>query len=323
MLLLITIRTGFMVCVPLFLILTGYLSGKEELNLLYYKKKFRIYITYVLASLACEIYSIFFQHNSKSIIDVVKGILAFRSAPYSWYVELYLAMILIIPFLNIMWRGIGGQKGRIILIISLVVISSLPTLLNVYRFEDVSWWSMPSVDSNYQKLIPDFFNDAYPITYYFIGMYIKEYGFKINKYLNLVLIGFVVALAGVYNYWRCLGSVFIWGSWAYWNSLFVVVFSSLSFVFFVNRQYEKVPPAIVAFFRWLSPLTLGIYLVSSVFDNVYYGILNGRVVQVWDKLKYYPLIVPAVFISSMLVSYIINIIYKGILLLIDKNISKK
>ncbi|WP_431854957.1 acyltransferase family protein [Mediterraneibacter faecis] len=45
-----TMRTAFMICVPLFAILTGYLMNKKILSKTYYLGLVKTYITYLLAS---------------------------------------------------------------------------------------------------------------------------------------------------------------------------------------------------------------------------------------------------------------------------------
>ena len=46
-------REFFMICVPLFITLSGYLLCKKELSVKYYSRIWGILITYVLASLLC------------------------------------------------------------------------------------------------------------------------------------------------------------------------------------------------------------------------------------------------------------------------------
>ena len=107
MLILATIRTGFMVCVPLFLLLTGYLvSGKNiplEAKSLkkYYKKIIPILLSYALAM--ALIFAIFRLRGDGSYTfqKLVFGILGYKE--YSWYVNLYIGLFLLSPFLINIW----------------------------------------------------------------------------------------------------------------------------------------------------------------------------------------------------------------------------
>lgn len=81
-------RCLFMSCVPLFIVLSGYLMSKKELNKNYLKKSIRIIATYILCSIACLI-GLYFIENQEmlSIKDYFFKILLFQAAPYSWYVN--------------------------------------------------------------------------------------------------------------------------------------------------------------------------------------------------------------------------------------------
>lgn len=99
----IMIRCTSIICVPLFLILSGYLMNKVSLSRLYYIKRIKIIVVYILASIMCEIYNVIYLHQNRTLLDCIKGILAFESAKYSWYVEMYIGLALLIPF----WASCG------------------------------------------------------------------------------------------------------------------------------------------------------------------------------------------------------------------------
>ena len=54
----IIMRNSFMICVPLFMLLTGYLIHNADISLKYYIKLVRVLFVYVLASLFCGTYTI-------------------------------------------------------------------------------------------------------------------------------------------------------------------------------------------------------------------------------------------------------------------------
>ena len=49
-------RSFFRICVPLFLILSGYLKNQKVLNITYYKSFSKIAFVYILASIGCLIF---------------------------------------------------------------------------------------------------------------------------------------------------------------------------------------------------------------------------------------------------------------------------
>ena len=103
-------RSFFIICVPLFLTLSGYLLRKKQLEKKYYGKISRIIITYILASLFCVLYSVVFLKQDLTVKSVFLNILNFTAAPYSWYVEMYLGLFLLIPFLNIIYNSLPSRK---------------------------------------------------------------------------------------------------------------------------------------------------------------------------------------------------------------------
>ena len=77
--------------------------NKVSLSRLYYIKRIKIIVVYILASIMCEIYNVIYLHQNRTLLDCIKGILAFESAKYSWYVERYIGLALLIPF----WASCG------------------------------------------------------------------------------------------------------------------------------------------------------------------------------------------------------------------------
>ncbi len=318
MLVMTIMRALFITCVPLFLTLSGYLLYKKELTVKYYSRITKIILTYVLASFACMGYSMIVQQQPLSIKTMVLKLLDFSGAPYSWYIEMYLGLFLLIPFLNILYNNIPSQKHKLCLVITFIVLTSLPSVINEYNLYSLSWWAMPSATEAANKIIPSWWTGIYPVTYYFIGCYLREYGLNIKKSLNIILIVGCTLFSGIYSCWRSYKSTFIWGSWCGYQSLFNVVLTVLIFVFFINLNYDKVPAKLSRFIQKISGLCLGGYLVSWIFDSVFYPILLAKIPTVQDRLEYYLIIVPVVFISSLVLSYFISVLQMLLEILIDK-----
>ena len=104
MLILTTIRNFFMICVPLFLLATGYLMNRKKFDKKYYKGIVRVLYVYVIVSIICIIYSKI-KGDQSSIWHMVLSIFSFSAAGYSWYVEMYIGLFLIIPFLNLIYNS--------------------------------------------------------------------------------------------------------------------------------------------------------------------------------------------------------------------------
>lgn len=291
----VLMRSVFMVCVPLFLILSGYLMNRKTLTITYYKGLKKVLYVYLLASIACILFRIFYLSTPVSITQALVSITDFSAAPYAWYVEMYIGLFLMIPFLNLMYNGLKTKRQKAVLVMTFFCLTSLPTFSNLIV-----------------SILPDWWTSLYPVTYYFIGAFISEFDIKIKRWANLAIIVLVILMNTALAIYVSHGSVFEWGIFNDWNGFGNVLLSSFIFIFLKHLNLEKVPECIEKLIITISGLSLGIYLVSWIFDRIAYPILNSSVILVQNRLAYYFIVVPLVFIGSALLSWLINLIYQGI-----------
>ena len=217
--------------------------------------------------------------------------------------------VLLVPFLGLLWNAIPDKKWKTILVISLVAIASLPSVVNAYKFRCPGWWSQPSINTDYVKLIPDQWSGLYPITYYFIGCYLSEFQLRIKKRTSFMLIIIMDIIFGTYSYWRSYNCTLTTSQWNDFFFLFVVILAALVFDLFLKFDYSKMTDRLKKMFKFVSGLCLGIYLVSSIFDNIFYPVLNNKISYMPHRLVYIFIMVPLVFGCSMILSFVINCIY--------------
>ncbi len=322
------LRSLFMYCVPLFMILSGYLLCHKTSSKSYYKRIDHIYYTYAVASLFCVFAYPFLYTHLQAFLglpdksfqhyifrDVLLGILGFSAASYSWYIEMYLGLYLIIPFINHLYMNLDDKKQKQMLLLTAIILTSLPTIINVYNFTVPGWWSNPTngdINNNLyplQKIMPAWWTGLYPVTYYLLGCYFREYRIRWKPYKIGLAIVLTVIVSSLFSLWRSNGIVFVREMWNQWNSLFNLVLSSLIFLFFLNIDCSCLPIFIKDLLSKASGLCLGAYLVSWVFDQLFYPMLISRIPLVRDRLEYYCIVVPIVFICSMCVSYLIELSY--------------
>ena len=172
------VRSSLMISIPLFLMLSGYLLCHKTASVSYYLRLIRTLFIYVCASLLVAVYRIFIAKDGLTFAGAFLGIFSFSTLSYAWYIEMYLGLYLMIPFLNILYNGLNGQKQKQWLILTFLLLTAAPSMVNIYRFDSLEWWLLPSIDNNYQPLIPDWWTGLYPLTYYFIGCYLREYPIK-------------------------------------------------------------------------------------------------------------------------------------------------
>ena len=316
-------RALFINCVPLFILLTGYLMTNKKLTLSYYGKLSKTVGIYILASLGCVAYKMLKFGQAYTIGEFVRGFFSFEHANYSWYIEMYIGLFLLCPFLNVLYHGLETQKKKLVLIGTLLFMTALPSIVNI---------AIPCVMTlikgngyNYSfPLIPDFWETLYasPLTYYFVGCYLREYPIKI-KCRNIFIISlFTLILNGTFNYIYSYGSVFKFHTLNDYQGILQVIQSVLFFTFFTNLNYEKVSAKFSKFIAKISELTLGAYLISWIFDNYLYEILRRNVGTMTQRLYWFPVMVTLVVIGSLIASYLLNLIYSLFSIIFTKIKSK-
>lgn len=309
----IYLRSALMISIPLFLMLSGYLLCSKKLSKSYYLRIIRILFVYVCTSIFCGIFRILVTKDGLTVLDAILGIFSFSTLSYSWYIEMYLGLFLLIPFLNILWHGLENQKQKQWLVLTLLVLTAAPSMVNIYRFDSFQWWLSPADNAEYHQLIPDWWSSIYPLTCYYIGSYLREYPLKMkhSRYLPLILL--TIFLSGTFNYYRSHGSLFVWGLWQNWRSASSMALSILLFSWLEGGNYQKlgkIPGKVVSL---ISELSLGAYLFSQTFDLWLYPILNTLVPNVQARLPYILVAVPVVLTLSLAFSWVLHILYRDIL----------
>lgn len=311
-------RTLFSVCVPLFLILTGFLMCNKTLSKKYYKGISKTLIIFVIATLACMLFKTFHDHEEFSLIKFVFNTLDFTGANYSWYIEMYIGLFLIAPFLNLAYNKLDSQRKKQVLVFTFAAIAILPSLFNIFNFESIAWWGDPTSSDTFQKIIPSWWTGVYPIAFYFVGCYLREYGMKIKTRTLIAAFLAALFLFGTFNFCRSYGTTFKSGVYLYWYGFEPYVLSSFLFVLLTRIKTEKISMNARLVLWKISDLALGIYLISFIFDKLIYDVLNKTITPMQDRLPFYLITVPLVFILSAAASFIMNTLANGIIILFHK-----
>lgn len=266
-----TVRMALMPCVPMFLMLTGYLCSGKTWSKGYYRGILHTLATYLLACAACLLLRRFYLGEEISLPGAFRRILDFSAAPYSWYIEMYIGLFLLIPFFNAGWHALSDM-GKKALTLTLAALASLPTVTNL----------------KYQ-LVPDWWTMLYPLMYYAIGAWLREHPVTVKRrWLLLGWLGFS-ALAAALQFVIFSGGVFAWSPSNYWSSLLVLVETVCVFCLLIGCRGEKAPGAVKWCVRRLARLSLPVYLLSYMTDQLIYGPLNAAFGTFPEKLPFLPL----------------------------------
>lgn len=312
MYLMVIIRNFFMICVPLFLLLSGYLMGGKRPEKGYFLGLGKTLLTYVLAALVCMLYRVVYQGTSYTLIQAIVAITDFSGAQYSWYVEMYMGLYLLIPFLNILYDGLESKQQKQWLLIVFLLLSSAPSVINIFRFADPGWFAEPSRSAVYHRLVPDWWTDIYPITYYFLGRYLRDFPLKLSRWMHIFSILLLTLATGIFNIYRSFDVNFVWGVWQGWYALPNLALAVLVFDLLARINCSRMKPGIRKLLKTASGWVFGAYLVSWIFDQTAYPQLISAVPEMPMRLKYYFLIVPWVYACSLVLSGVLDWISRPI-----------
>lgn len=299
MLIMCIFRSFFMICVPMFITLTGYLMNKKELNLKYYKEIIKILVIYIICSIIYALYEKCYLNKNINIITFLENILNSRGTKYAWYIEMYIGLFLLIPFLNLIFNNLKDQEQAKMLLITLMILIGAPSLFNFLYFD--------YNESSYIKIFPDWWMREYPLFYYFLGAYMSKYQIGLNEKQNVILLIIAVVLTGCFEFCRCYKNTFIWGTWNDYQSLVTMIITFLVFNLLLKSKYKTKNNFERSTLQVISNACLGAYLISCIFDELYYAQLNSLVPLTQDRFVYAPLIIAMVLFSSLVVSIIINL----------------
>lgn len=271
------LRMALISAVPLFLLLTGFLCINRRWSRGYYRKLLPVLMVYLLASLGCLLVRILWVGESMSLLGMLRRILDFTGAPYAWYVEMYIGLFLVMPFLNAGWAALDDGKRKVLLF-TLTAMTALPTLVNLV-------W----------QIVPDWWTGVYPLTYYFWGAWLREHPIQ-GKRLRLFLgwIGTAAAVGLIYFALHQLlrpGQTFYSWDYNYRASLPTLVQTVCLFSFLRQFDGNRTPAPV----RWcvnrVAKITLPIHLISYVTDCFLYPVLCRLVPTVTLRICALPVVV--------------------------------
>ena len=292
-------------CVPLFMITTGFLMKNKQLSGKYYLGILRVLCIYIVISLICVIFNKHYFHLSYTTWQVVRGLFMYSDAQYAWYVEYYFSIFLLIPFLNAGYQAMETRGRKTALLATVILLTMIsPTFY------------IGNVRADQIRIFPGYFARCYPIGYYFIGAYIREFPPKRDlkhKMVYVIVLLFSLIYVSTMTFWQSLKNEeknFTWLSWhnddyAAWPT---VAMSTMLFLLLFDITIKK--PRTAKMLSTLSNATFAAYLISYVFDCIAYRHLNESVKEIPKRFWFAPLVVPFVFICSMLSGLLIERIYE-------------
>lgn len=274
--------------VPLFIMMTGYLNAnKVECTRQYYWSGMRVILAYLFFSLLTLSFRAFWLGENLSWVNWGAQILRFKAILYAWYIEMWIGLFLLTPFLNLMYKAIPTKRQKQILLVTLFVLTAMPDSFNQFGYH----------------LVPGFWQKVFPLTFFFIGSYIREYEPRLTGkkvWVAIVIIILICAINPVFNmlFVKNHTMIQIIGSS---RGVYGTIVAVLMFLFLYKVDIKN--HVTTAVLKRVSLLSLDMYLCCYIFDRIFYPYFLDRYFVNQSQFgKYFFVIVPLVFLSSLVVA---------------------
>lgn len=282
--LIILFRYTVMSCVPLFIMATGYFQCRKTPDKRFYKGIIPVIVTYLFTTAVCVIVQ-FAQGDTAPWDKVIVRTLNFTQNGYAWYVEMYITLYLLIPFINM---ALGKTKKQRLLLIGLLFLSTIAPSIPIAFSTDRYWLD----------LFPNYWDICYPLFYYAVGAYIREYSPKMNKGVNILLFIAAMLLPTVTEFVQAGGGEFVDYVFNGFNSFSACLIAVLIFMLFYDVNVKIIPAR--TFIISVSNCTLELYLFSFSVELILYPWFEKHFGE------YFPMrlwvMIAAVFISSYILA---------------------
>lgn len=303
------LRMAFMTCVPLFMVLSGYLCTNRRWSRGYLRGLLPVVLTYLLAACVCLAFRIGYMGQSFSLGGLARSVLDFSAAPYGWYVEMYIGLFLLMPFVNAAWNGLE-ERGKGALVLVLVSMTALPAFVNQWR-----------------QLLPDWWTGIYPLTYYVVGAWLREHPLRWKKrWLLLGWLGLAAVFGAaqyVHQNFAMPGQPFQVVEGNYWASLVTMAETVCLFSLLTQVEGKHCPKPVRRIVSRTAKLSLPIYLMSYITDQIIYPPLCAAVPTAAQRLPFLPLMVAVSLLLSGAMAQCVDWAVKALMRLVPKRESAK
>ena len=292
-----------MTCVPLFIMTTGYLMKDKTYSEDYFIKLLPVIGIYALTA---AVYTFFDMRvvNEEYLGKLFENIFSFSH--YAWYVNLYIGLYMLIPFLNAGFNSLTSRKNQVVVLGILVLFTIVPPTLSLLNNNEQNFMILPHI-------IPDYWKGLWPITYYLLGAFLASSKKKLS-FKELVIVIFILDILSVFG----LAATSETSFGIEYRILPVFLLSSLIFYSVIHLKVSIKNEWLKRVILFISKNTLPIYLLSVIGDYYWYP----KMVEKWGDFTNlflrFPLIVIFLLIQAILMTFILNTLLKFIKTIILK-----
>ena len=273
-------------CIGLFLLLTGYLKSEQTEIGRCWRGLFPVLAGYLLAAVISIPVRHFLLGDRQTLGMWITALFGFRGVYYGWYVEMYVGLMLLTPFLNRLLLLLD-TKGLLLFAGTLLVMTALPGATSLV-------------------ILPDYWRSFYPVTYYVLGTMIRRLQPKIHPAVTLCGATAMALLLGTATVLSTDGQLSESAVWEF-PDIWVTVISVLLFLSFYRW---KLPAWAAKLAAWGAGGCYGGYLLSYLLDAWCYQLApQWKNPQGYGKLFF--LITVPIFLVSVVAGRLLEKIIPG------------
>lgn len=296
-------------CVPLFLLISGFLMNKAKPTARHYIKITPIVINSLLVAGVTIAFKILVLKEHFPFYVWAESVYHLQQPSYGWYVNMFIPLYLMMPFINAAYQGMQTPKAKFGTLAILIFIANLAITVNRFKVIQHPEEMVPIGFS------PNYFGNMWPFAYYWTGMMIAEYRPRVKK--PLLLLALVLLLTGAVMLDRFTTE-------SGWNQ--GINFTNEDFpniliasIFFLLLYDVKIRNQIVCkILKAVASLSMTVYLLSFIGDCIYVRkfIIGENTPAIF--IQRYFKIIPLHFLLTVLASFPIYYLGKFISGLIMK-----
>lgn len=235
--------------VGIFLMLTGYLQCQKTDWRSCYRRLSSVLLSYLIVSAISIPIRHYVFGDVQSLSTWIQRLFGYNGAYYGWYVEMYVGLTLLTPFLNV---GLQHLSNKMLLSFAAVLLflSALPGL--------TPW-----------IVVPDFYKYLYPVSYYVIGAIFRRFQPKIKPLYGILAALVSALLMGAVTVLSTDGTFQSAITWSFGDLGMVIVSVGL----FAGLYRVKLPASVSRFLAFAATGSFGAYLLSHLLDAQFYNLV--------------------------------------------------
>lgn len=294
----VSFRALFYECVPLFLLLTGYLKRNAAFTPSHYVKAIPVILNSLVIGGITIAFKILYLHENFPVLLWIKSMWRLEQPSYGWYVNMYLSLMIFIPFINAAYHAMKTKKQKLAAVIVVVLATTLALTINRIPVSE-------TIDKTI-GLPLNYFSGMWPFAYYVCGMYIGEFRPKCNRILMGSITVELCIFTAFLNYITVDTDYYSGINLENGDILTLMIAVSLFLTLYDIQIKNK-------YIRWaaakISSLSISCYLMSYIVDVLMYRKYRPMFTDTYDYV--FPMfwkIVPLDFLISVLLSIPVHLL---------------